>query len=159
MCYSVRSDALGKMTKGAVQHPYYVPLYFLVMGVSFWVIVGGLGVEKLGGLPALAAKGWLFSANEALGGGHESWKDALNYWSLFDFRRVEMWALGPAVTNFILLIVISVLNLPIYVPALALALDVPYSMQVAGHHPSTFLGLAEPPPASPDGLLTSHQEP
>ena len=155
MCYSTRSETINKVTKGAVQHPYYVPLYFLVIGVLFWVVVGGLGLDKLGGLSALAARGWLFSANEAPG--NESWTDALNYWSLFNFRRVEMWALGPAMTNFILLIVIGVLNLPIYVPALALALDVPYSMQVTGR--PCFLGLAESPLASSNNPLTPHQEP
>lgn len=36
--------------------------------------------------------------------------------------------LKNAVTNFVLLVVIGVLNLPLYVSALALALDVPYSM-------------------------------
>ncbi|CAJ2510304.1 Uu.00g050070.m01.CDS01 [Anthostomella pinea] len=128
MCYSVRSETLNKLTRGAVQHPYYVPLYFLAIAALFWIIVGGLGVERLGGLHGLAASGWLFSTGESLGGGKTNLADALNYWSLFDFRLVEISALGHAVTNFVLLVVIGVLNLPVYVPALALALDVPYSM-------------------------------
>lgn len=128
MCYSVRSETLNKLTRGAVQHPYYVPLYFLAVAALFWIIVGGLGIEKLGGLSALADSGWLFSTGESLGGENISLKEALNYWNLFDFRLVEMSALKNAVTNFVLLVVIGVLNLPIYVPALALALDVPYNM-------------------------------
>ncbi|KAK8118033.1 sulfate transporter family-domain-containing protein [Apiospora kogelbergensis] len=121
MCYSVRSETMNRITRGAVQHPYYVPLYFLAVAVIFWAIVGGLGVENLGGLHALAAKGWLFMMDQSLDGGIGSWKEALNYWNLFDFRLVEMSALGHATTNFVLLVVIGVLNLPVYVPALALA--------------------------------------
>lgn len=130
MCFSVRSKTLNKLTRGGVQHPYYVPLYFLALAALFWVIVGGLGVEKLGGLHALVAGGWLFSTGEALDSSNANLADALNYWSLFDFRLVEISALRHAVTNFVLLVVIGVLNLPVYVPALALALDVPYSMYV-----------------------------
>lgn len=128
MCFSVRSETLNKLTRGVVQHPYYVPLYFLAIGALFWIVVGGLGVEKLGGLSGLAERGWLFSTGESLGSGHMSLKDALNYWTLFDFHLVDMSALSNAVTNFVLLVVIGVLNLPVYVPALALTLDVPYSM-------------------------------
>lgn len=128
MCVSVRSEALNKLTRGAVQHPYYVPLCFISLGVLFWIVVAGLGIEKLGGVPALISSGWLFSTGELPGGGRESLLEALNFWALFDFRLVEMSALGHAITNFVLLVVIGVLNLPVYVPALALALDVPYSM-------------------------------
>jgi MFS superfamily sulfate permease-like transporter len=128
MCFSIRSEMLNKWTRGAVQHPYYVPLYFLGIGAMFWIVVGGLGINRVGGLHGLAEQGWLFSTGEVLGSGNVNLRDALNYWSLYDFRLVEMSALSHAVTNFVLLVVIGVLNLPVYVPALALTLDVPYSM-------------------------------
>ncbi|KAI0192416.1 sulfate transporter family-domain-containing protein [Astrocystis sublimbata] len=141
MCYSVRSETLNKLTRGAVQHPYYVPLYFLAIAALFWIIVGALGIERLGGLHTLAANGWIFSTGESLSGGKESLKDALNYWDLFNFPLVQISALGHAVTNFVLLIVIGVLNLPVYVPALALTLDVPYSMnhELIGHGAANIL--------------------
>lgn len=128
MCFSIRSDTLNRLTRGAVQHPYYVPLYFLGIGALFWIVVGGLGLGRIGGLHGLAERGWLFRASEGLGSGNVNLKEALNYWSLFNFSLVDMSAFSHAVTNFVLLVVIGVLNLPVYVPALALSLDVPYSM-------------------------------
>ncbi|KAH9985937.1 hypothetical protein F4779DRAFT_632465 [Xylariaceae sp. FL0662B] len=128
MCFSIRSDTLNRLTRGAVQHPYYVPLYFLGIGALFWIIVGGLGIERIGGLHGLAERGWLFRTGEALDSGNVNLREALNYWSLFNFSLVDMSAFSHAVTNFVLLVVIGVLNLPVYVPALALSLDVPYSM-------------------------------
>ena len=98
------------------------------MWALFWIIVGGLGIDNLGGLHGLASRGWLFSSSESLGNGKMSLGESLNFWTLFDFSLVEMSALSNAVTNFVLLVVIGVLNLPVYVPALALSLDVPYSM-------------------------------
>lgn len=129
LCFSVRSTLLSRLTRGAVEHPYYVPLYILMIGAMFWIVVGGLGLSKLGGLSTLAEQGWLFSADNGSNSTQSpSLTEALNYWSLFDFRLVKISALKHAVTNFVLLVVIGVLNLPLYVPALALALDVPYSM-------------------------------
>lgn len=129
LCFSVRSTTLSRWSHGAVENPYYVPCYILMIGAMFWIVVGGIGLSKLGGLSKLADQGWLFStSNGASTAESPSLSASLNYWSLFDFHLVELSALRHAIVNFVLLVVIGVLNLPLYVPALALALDVPYSM-------------------------------
>lgn len=101
-----------------------------MIGLLFWIVVGAIGLSKLGGLDALAEQAWLFGTGSVTKTAAQktSLGDALNYWSMFNFKLVDMSALGNAATNFVLLVVIGVLNLPVYVPALALALDVPYSM-------------------------------
>ncbi|KAK7733904.1 hypothetical protein SLS53_008054 [Cytospora paraplurivora] len=130
LCFSVRSSFLSRITWGAVEHPWYVPIFILMIGLLFWIVVGAMGLSKLGGLDALTEQAWLFSTGSVTKTANlkTSLGDALNYWSMFNFKLVDMSALGNAVTNFVLLVVIGVLNLPVYVPALALALDVPYSM-------------------------------
>ncbi|CAN8098492.1 unnamed protein product [Discula destructiva] len=142
LCYSVRSAWLSKLTRGAVEHPYYVPLFLLSIGLFFWVIVAGVGIARLGGVAGLAADNWLFETPASSAeGGVRGFVDAINYWQLFDFGKVRMSALGNAATNLVLLVVIGVLNLPVYVPALALALDVPFSMnhELIGHGASNIL--------------------
>ena len=75
-------------------------------------------------MAALADRGWLFQIEKQQYGSGRSWV----YWTLFDFSRVRLHALKNAITNIVLLIVIGVLNLPIYVPALALTLDTSFNM-------------------------------
>lgn len=78
-------------------------------------------------METLVKKGWLFrvdlSSSTQTGIG-----DGWMYWREFDFPKVEWWAIKSATTNMTLLVVIGVLNLPIFVPALAHRLDVPYDM-------------------------------
>ncbi|KAK0197494.1 hypothetical protein F5146DRAFT_1130353 [Armillaria mellea] len=76
---------------------------------------------------ALVANGWLFrvDASATRGSGIGT---AWIYWREFDFSKVEWWAMKNAIENIVLLVVIGVLNLPIYVPALAFSLNVPYDM-------------------------------
>ncbi len=75
----------------------------------------------------LIEKGWLFciddSSNRSSGIGF-----AWVYWTLFNFSRVDLHALKDVTTNIVLLVVIGVLNLPIYVPALGTSLGVPVNM-------------------------------
>ncbi|KAK0448347.1 sulfate transporter family-domain-containing protein [Desarmillaria tabescens] len=75
----------------------------------------------------LVTNGWLFrvDASATRGGGIGT---AWIYWREFDFHKVEWWAMKNAIENIVLLVVIGVLNLPIYVPALAFSLNVPYDM-------------------------------
>jgi len=120
---SVRSQRLNRWTRGAVQNAYYVPVYLSLMPILFWVIVGPQHLDQEG----LIKGGWLFRVDSSIkeqGGLGTSWI----YWTEFDFGRVEWWAMRNAIENIVLLVVIGVLNLPIYVPALAFTLDVPYDM-------------------------------
>ncbi|KAJ7822227.1 hypothetical protein B0H13DRAFT_2448258 [Mycena leptocephala] len=119
---TLRSRHMELWTRGLTRSPYYIPLYLLVIPSIFWIVVRSIGVP----IKHLVAAGWLFqvdtvSSPSALVAG---W----NYWTLFDFRLVEWWALKSAIQNLVLLVVIGVLNLPIYVPTLAFTLDVSYDM-------------------------------
>ena len=79
------------------------------------------------GIDILVKKGWLFTvvtSNNRQKGLGKAWI----YWTLFDFTKVEYHALKSATTSIVFLVVIGVLNLPIYVPALGASLDVPVNM-------------------------------
>ena len=75
----------------------------------------------------LVNSGWLFDVDDSAkpqSGLGVAWV----YWSLFDFSMVQIHALKNATTNIVLLVIIGVLNLPMYVPALGLSLNTPISM-------------------------------
>ncbi|KAF9814401.1 hypothetical protein IEO21_05135 [Rhodonia placenta] len=132
---SIRSSSLEKLTRGFTQHALYVPVYVLVVAGTFWVIVAATGNAGTAGMAKLAAQGWFFTVEESVRKQHgigTSW----NYWKLYDFHKVEWSAMQSATKDIVLLVVIGVLNLPIYIPALALALDMPsYGMnhELLGH--------------------------
>lgn len=117
-------SSLSRVTRGFTDHALYVPIYIMVIASTFWAVAAGTGHATAEGLVGLSATGWLFTVEKSVrhrrGLGH-SWE----YWSLFDFKRVEWHALTAAVQNIVLLVVIGVLNLPIYIPAMALSLDMP----------------------------------
>ncbi|KAJ7743611.1 hypothetical protein B0H16DRAFT_1322642 [Mycena metata] len=120
---SLRSKFLEAWTRGAVKSAYYIPVYLLSVPALFWIVVGSLHIPH----EHLVAAGWLFTINtesKSSTGLVSSW----NYWTLFDFRLVEWRALNNAIQNIVLLVVIGVLNLPIFVPSLAFSLDVAYNM-------------------------------
>jgi len=120
---SLRSNLLRRMTLGGTNHAYYVPLFFLFLPIVFWITVASLHKANSKGMTKLVNHGWLFeigsSAKHESGIGN-SWL----YWKLFDFTKVEPRAFKSSMTNIVLVVVIGVLNLPIYVPALGLALKV-----------------------------------
>ena len=75
----------------------------------------------------LVEKGWLFGIDDSVkpqSGIGFAWV----YWTLFDFSKVDLHALKDATTNIVLLVIIGVLNLPIYVPALGSSLGVSVNM-------------------------------
>ncbi|KAF7352091.1 hypothetical protein MVEN_01171900 [Mycena venus] len=120
---SLRSRYIELWTRGFIRSAYYIPISLLIIPTVFWITVRALGVPN----ERLVATGWLFtvdSASRSSSGIVTSW----NYWALFDFRLVEWWSLKSAIQNIVLLVVIGVLNLPIYVSTLAFTLDVSYDM-------------------------------
>ncbi|KAF7341302.1 hypothetical protein MVEN_01866400 [Mycena venus] len=120
---SLRSRYIELWTRGFIRSAYYIPLYLLTIPTVFWITVRAVGVPN----ERLIATGWLFTVDSASLSSSAivaSW----NYWTLFDFRLVEWWSLKSAIQNIVLLVVIGVLNLPIYVPTLAFTLDVSYDM-------------------------------
>ncbi|KAF8207343.1 sulfate transporter family-domain-containing protein [Mycena galopus ATCC 62051] len=120
---TLRSRRLELWTRSLTRSAYYIPIYLLCIPGVFWVVVASLHVSK----DHLVATGWLFTVDSTAtssGGIVSSW----NYWTLFNFKLVEWRSLNSAVQNIVLLVVIGVLNLPIFVPSLAFSLDVAYDM-------------------------------
>ena len=93
----------------------------------FWITVSILHKTNGTGMDILVEKGWLFGVNfsaKRQAGIGRAWV----YWTLFDFSKVDLHALKNAATNIVLLVVIGVLNLSIYVPALGSSLGVSVNM-------------------------------
>ncbi|KAJ7159018.1 sulfate transporter family-domain-containing protein [Mycena crocata] len=120
---TLRSRYLEIWTRGLVRSAYHIPVYLLCVPVVFWIAVRAFHFPK----EYLTATGWLFTV-ESASPSSAAIVAGWNYWSLFDFRLVEWWSLKSAIQNIVLLVVIGVLNLPIYVPTLAFTLDVSYNM-------------------------------
>ena len=124
---SLRSISLRRCTFGIPQHAYYIPFYLLLIPILFWITIAGLQYTDKAGMDMLVRNGWLFSIDDSVktqSGIGSAWI----YWTLFDFSKVDLHALKNATTNIILLVVIGVLNLPIYVPALGSSLGISVNM-------------------------------
>ncbi|KAJ7111714.1 sulfate transporter family-domain-containing protein [Mycena epipterygia] len=119
---TLRSRYIELWTRGLVRSAYYIPVYLLMIPAVFWLAVHSIKVSQ----EHLIAAGWLFTVDSTSSSTAivTSW----NYWTLFDFTLVEWWSLKSAIQNIVLLVIIGVLNLPIYVPTLAFTLDVSYDM-------------------------------
>ena len=123
----MRSEVLQRCTSSKTQHAYYIPLYLLLIPIVFWITIAGLQKTDKAGMEMLVRKGWLFGVDDSAKpqtGIGSAWV----YWTLFDFSQVDLHALKNATTNVVLLVVIGVLNLPIYVPALGSSLGVTINM-------------------------------
>lgn len=136
---SIRSTILRRFTFGATKHMLYIPFYLPLIAGIFWTVVRATGHANPEGMAMLAARGWLFSVPKTKMSGR-GWV----YWKLFDFKKIEWWAMKGAITDMVLLIVFGLVNLPIKVPTLALSLDMSYNMdhELIGHGASNiFAGM------------------
>ncbi|KAL8805522.1 MAG: hypothetical protein Q9182_001891 [Xanthomendoza sp. 2 TL-2023] len=112
---------LQRVTRGGTSHAYYVPLFFLAQPIVFWIAVALLHKANAEGMASLVKFGWLFKINTSVER-QTSIGTSWDYWHLFNFTKVEPRAFKDATTNIILVVVIGILNLPVYVPALSLSL-------------------------------------
>ncbi|KAF7289697.1 Sulfate transporter [Mycena chlorophos] len=122
LCVALRSRWLEVATRGLVRSAYFIPLYLLVSPAVFWIVVQAKGIPH----DELRRTGWLFTVQSASSNG--SGAPVWDYWALFDFNLVQWHALKSAAQNIVLVVIIGILNLPIYVPTLAFTLDVSYNM-------------------------------
>ena len=138
---SIRVQWLCRITRGFTNHPLYISVYVIGITVIFWAVVAAVGDANVSGMKHLAESGWLFTIEDSIR--NQSGLGTLwNYWSLFNFHLVQWSAMTAAAQDIVLLVVIGVLTLPIYVPALALALDEPvYDMnhELLGNSASNLL--------------------
>lgn len=138
LCYCLRSTRLERITRGFTAHSSFVPIYVVSILVIFWIVAAAKGLANPDGIHTLSTRGWLFILPSGSSAPASSW----NYWRLFDFGLVRWSALGAATQNILLLVLIGVLNLPIYVPAMAMTLKTNgYSMnhELLGHAVANFL--------------------
>ncbi|ORY02566.1 hypothetical protein BCR34DRAFT_605537 [Clohesyomyces aquaticus] len=139
---SIRSRSLSRLVRGATEHAIYIPMVCLAVAFIFWIIAASTEHTHRDALAVLRSKGWLFAVEEAQSRTTPDW----NYWALFDFSRVEWYAMTRSIKDIIMLVIIAVISLPIFVPAIALTVDTPlYSMnwEFFGHGASNILaGLA-----------------
>ncbi|TFK33141.1 sulfate transporter family-domain-containing protein [Crucibulum laeve] len=138
---SIRSKFAARITRGATQHPFFTPFFVIIITAVFWTVVAGIKLDSKEGMAHLVDKGWLFHVEDEVlqqKGIGTAWM----YWRLYDFRKVQWWALRRTVPDMLLLVVIGVLNFPIYIGALALSLNIPsYNMdhELLGQGAANFL--------------------
>ncbi|KAF2653097.1 hypothetical protein K491DRAFT_21363 [Lophiostoma macrostomum CBS 122681] len=136
---SLRLGTLFKLTRGFTQSPLYVPMYcFFIAGV-FWIVVAAAKYSNAHGLATLRSTGWLFTVETST---RDTGGFGWNYWALFDFSLVQWSAITVAFKDIALLVLLAVVSLPIYIPAMALTLNVPeYNMnwELLGHGVSNTL--------------------
>ena len=138
---SIRLPILAKASLGFTDHALYVPTYMFIIVGLFWAVVAGTSQANKAGMRYLADLGWLFTVQIDVAKNathHQAW----NYWASFDFPQVQWSAMTAAIQDIVLLVVIGVLNLPIYIPTMALTLDVSkYDMdhEFLGHGVSNLL--------------------
>ncbi|KAF2035003.1 hypothetical protein EK21DRAFT_107635 [Setomelanomma holmii] len=136
---SVRSALLSKMTRGCTEHALYVPLFCFAVAGIFWIAVAATKHASSDGLNDLRSIGWLFTIEKS----HQTIKGLdWNYWALFDFSLVHWSAMTAAIQDILLLVVIAVISLPVFIPAMALTLNAPaYNMnwEFLGHGVSNLL--------------------
>jgi MFS superfamily sulfate permease-like transporter len=101
----------------------YIPLYCCAVGGIFWIVVAASSRISMKGL---ASAGWLFTAEE--GPQHSLEATEWDYWTLFDFGKLEWRALSAGIRDIILLVLIGALSLPIFTSAAALEFNVPNNL-------------------------------
>lgn len=131
---TLRLKSLARLTKGWTENALYVPWFVLTVAAIFWIVVGAKGQANAQGMTQLSSQGWLFALQQPISGHGlgTSW----NYWNLFDFRLVAWSAIPHAAKNIALVVIIGVLNLPIWVPALGMVLKEPHfdvDRELLGH--------------------------
>ncbi|KAK2612805.1 hypothetical protein QQS21_001257 [Conoideocrella luteorostrata] len=135
LCVSMRSEKFSKLTRGLTDHAMYVPTYVISIAAVFWITVAAKGYANGPGMETLAATGWLFTV-QASPGDSDGQSALWNYWKLFDLNLIEWGAMVAATQNILLLLIIGVLNLPIFIPAMGVMLNEPaYNMdwELVGH--------------------------
>lgn len=152
---TLRFKSLELWTRGLVRSAYYIPTYLLCIPVVFWIAVQSLRISKeqliaTGWLFTVDST----STSARIVASWNYWT-LFNFVSVQSLeharplnclqRLVEWWSLKSAIQNIVLLVVIgydpnpkiasgnsnlvpSVVNLPVFVPALAVSLDVAYDM-------------------------------
>ncbi|CUA78230.1 putative protein C24H6,11c [Schizosaccharomyces pombe 972h-] [Rhizoctonia solani] len=93
-------------------HQLIFPMYFIAIGVMFYIVVAMSGVD----LQTLRSGGWVFD----VGGSTEPW---WHFYTYFDFRQTSWSAIWAGMPTQLALLFFNILHPPLNVPALAVSLN------------------------------------
>ncbi|KAG9091211.1 hypothetical protein FRC07_011893 [Ceratobasidium sp. 392] len=95
-----------------VSHQLVFPIYFITIGVVFYIVVAIAGLD----LDTLRSTGWIFD----VGGSKEPW---YHFYTKFDFGKTSWSAIWAGVPTQLALLFFNTLHPPLNVPALAVSLN------------------------------------
>ncbi|ORX90734.1 hypothetical protein K493DRAFT_229766 [Basidiobolus meristosporus CBS 931.73] len=106
---SLGAALLMRILQRKIQHPMFVPCFFLAIPVFFYsvVFIGGWSLEEL------RTAGWVFPLPES--------KPFYDYWTHFDFSQTSWKTLPSLMPVISALTFFGILHVPINVPALAVS--------------------------------------
>ncbi|QRW22937.1 sulfate anion transporter [Rhizoctonia solani] len=93
-------------------HQLIFPMYFIGIGVIFYIVVAAVGVD----IQSLRSGGWVFD----VGGSTEPW---WHFYTYFDFRQTSWSAIWAGMPTQLALLFFNILHPPLNVPALAVSLN------------------------------------
>ena len=118
--------------KNFIRSPLLVPIFFVAIAGVFYVVVAAVPSLHI---PDLRAKGWVFGAVEV----GVPW---YNYYSYYNFNKVDWNAFVSAIPAMFALTFFGILHVPINVPALAIVAeedDVNLNRELVAHGVSNAL--------------------
>ncbi|KAJ3040061.1 hypothetical protein HDV00_011510 [Rhizophlyctis rosea] len=122
---SLALAVLLKLMQRRVTHALFVPMYYVVVPVIFYIVVLSAGIP----IQQLRDDGWLFGVP----GGKQApfW----TYWTYFDMRIVDWGAIPATIPTQLALTFFGILHVPINVPALAVSTrqDIDVNREIIGH--------------------------
>ncbi|KAG8710398.1 hypothetical protein FRC08_017217, partial [Ceratobasidium sp. 394] len=95
-----------------VHHQLVFPIYFIMIGIVFYIVVAIIGID----LDTLRNAGWIFD----VGGSSEPW---YHFYTKFDFGKTSWSAIWAGVPTQLALLFFNILHPPLNVPALAVSLN------------------------------------
>lgn len=95
-----------------VHHQLVFPVYFIAIGVAFYIVVAIIGLD----IDTLRNGGWVFD----VGGSREPW---YSFYTKFDFGKTSWPAIWAGIPTQLALLFFNTLHPPLNVPALAVSLN------------------------------------
>ncbi|QRV95907.1 sulfate anion transporter [Ceratobasidium sp. AG-Ba] len=95
-----------------VHHQLVFPVYFIAIGIIFYIVVGIIGID----MDTLRNGGWVFD----VGGSREPW---YTFYTKFDFGKTSWSAIWAGIPTQLALLFFNTLHPPLNVPALAVSLN------------------------------------
>lgn len=122
-----------KLMQTRISHPLFVPLFYAMVPLMFYVIaIGVLGLD----MKSLRQSGWLFDF-----GSSEVYVPFYQYFEYFDFSLANAKAIGECVPTMLALTFFGLLHVPINVPALSVSThqEVDINKEIIAHGVSNLI--------------------